>query len=333
MENYILKSPVRMVIWSRKECLKKQFDIIKKVKPRVLFIQSDGGRNVDEHQKILDNRCYIEKNITWNCEVHKIYSDSNKGFYAMLKSVEDYIWDRTDRCIFLEDDTLATESFFYFCDEMLETYKNDYRIGTICGMNHLGIYEECDSDYFFSRQGSIWGTATWRRTYEQRKYDYFSSSYTMRLLKDASKDNKIAWKRMNDYPKYGYSEKHPAGDEFWIEFDVYGQHQLQIVPKYNLTSNVGFGGEGLNTSEYKTMPDSVKKIFNMNMYELSFPLTHPQYVIPDELYEKKRNRIMGYNYPIISFYRKIIHILKEVIYGEGPSYIFRKIRTRKNTQK
>ena len=37
----------------------------------------------------------------------------------------------------------------------------------------------------------------------------------------------------------------------------------------------------------------------------SVPIIHPKYVMPDVEYEKKRNRVMGYNTPIIQFARKI----------------------------
>ena len=50
------------------------------------------------------------------------------------------MFEKEDRGIVLEDDDVVSDSFFYFCEELLEKYKDDERINMICGMNHLGHY-------------------------------------------------------------------------------------------------------------------------------------------------------------------------------------------------
>lgn len=37
----------------------------------------------------------------------------------------------------------------------------------------------------------------------------------------------------------------------------------------------------------------------MKIYELKFLLQHPEYVIPDEAFEKERNRILALDHPLI----------------------------------
>jgi hypothetical protein len=53
------------------------------------------------------------------------------------------------------------------------------------------------------------------------------------------------------------------------------------------------------------MPKSMRRIFNMKVYEIEFPLKEAKYVIPDVEYEKKRNLILANGHPIISFTRKV----------------------------
>lgn len=217
------------------------------------------------------------------------------------------IWSKVDRCIFTEDDLLPSVSFFRFCAEMLEKYKDDERIGCICGFNHLGVYDKVDSSYFFSRQGSIWGTARWRRTYEFQKnaMDYGKSEYSMKILKDSTKHNRDFWKRVVGYSKNEYYDGHSASTEFFIELGVYGFNQLQIIPKYNLISNMGHGGDSVHMNDLNLMAKGIRKVFDMPVYEMDKELKHPIVMIPDEEYERKRNRIMAYNTPLVKYYRWI----------------------------
>ena len=305
MKPYLVDVPVRIQIWIRPDCQRKQFDIVKKARPSILFLISDGGRNEKECKLIAENRKMIEENIDWECQVYKLYEEKNLGLYTIGKKSNKLIWSIVDRCIMLEDDILPAVSFFRYCAELLEKYKYDERINVICGMNHLGVCENVNSDYFFSRQGSIWGIARWRRSYDRYyDFDYGKDSYIMSLLHNQTSDNKIFWKRLKAYSKQKYYEGHVAGGEFFIEFGMYGQNQLQIIPKKNLISNIGCTAESTHAAELKNLPKGIRRIFNMNTYELEFPLKHAKYVIPDVNYEKKRNRIMAYNRPVINFYRK-----------------------------
>lgn len=88
-------------------------------------------------------------------------------------------------------------------------------------MNHLGISNEVQSDYFFARQGSIWGFATWKRVIDECiNFAYYSDPYVMKLLKQRTRYNHISWERLNAYGVNETFEGHVAGSEFWTEFDI-----------------------------------------------------------------------------------------------------------------
>ena len=93
------------------------------------------GKQYTRTEKIFDEE------IDWECTVYKFYEDHNNGLYTMGRKVADFIWETVDRCIFLEDDHIPSISFFRYCAELLEHYKDDLRIECICGMNHLGKCE------------------------------------------------------------------------------------------------------------------------------------------------------------------------------------------------
>jgi len=97
---------------------------------------------------------------------------------------------------------------------------------------------------------------------------------------------------------------------------MYSQNRLQIIPKKNLISNIGCSKDATHGDELKLLPKGLRRIFNMKTYELEFPLKHAKYVIPDIDYENKRNKIMGYNAPIVYFFRKIEIVCLRLIYGD-----------------
>lgn len=316
-KSWLVDVPVKVNIWIRPECQRKQFEVIKQARPSILFVISDGGRNEDEWHKILNNRKIYDTEIDWDCKVYKIYEHSNQGMYTMERKTQELVWSKVDRCIFLEDDILPSISYFRFCAELLEKYKDDLRVNRICGMNHMGVSENVSSDYFFSRQGSIWGCAVWKRTWLQYyDFSYGQDAYVMKCLKQRTRHNKVFWKRMNGYANGALYDGHIAGDEFFFELSMYAQNQLLIIPKYNLISNIGCTGDAAHARELQMLPKGIRKVFNMKIYEIDFPLKEAKYVIPDVEYEKQRNRIMGYNYPLIYCLRKVESLFLMVLHGQ-----------------
>ncbi len=314
MKPFLVDVPVRMNIWIRPECQKRQWQVIKQARPSILFIQSDGGRNEKEWEAIRANRAMVDSELDWECQVYRFYEEKNNGLYAMGQKVADFIWATVDRCVFLEDDLLPSVSFFRYCAELLEKYKEDQRIDCICGVNCLGQSPEVSSDYFFSRQGSIWGCATWKDRLEGRNFDYKNDPYVMKLLRQRTWHNQTAWKRLNAYAENSTYEGHSPGTEFWREFSMYAQNRLQIVPRVNLISNIGCTEDAEHAAAKQKLPRRTRQLFDMPVHELSFPLKHARYVIPDVAYEKKRNRLLIHDHPGLKLLYNIERIFLSIRY-------------------
>jgi len=213
---------------------------------------------------------------------------------------------------------------------LLEKYKDDERIQAICGMNHCGTWEQATADYFFADEGSIWGIATWKRTDEHRdaEHRYGKDPYTMKLLKSHTKKEPLYWKRLQGYAQDPYYGNHIAGGEFYHRFEIYAQHRLYIIPKYNMIKNIGCTADSAHAAEYELLPRGIRRVFNMQTYEYALPLQHPQYVIPDMEYSKKRARIMATGHGWVRFARRVESVLLIVRY-KGFSKAIERIRTRK----
>jgi hypothetical protein len=315
MKPYLVDVPVKMNIWIRPDCQRKQWNVIKQARPSILFVQSDGGRNEKEWEAIHKNRKMFDEELDWDCTVYRFYEDHNNGLYAIAAKVASSIWSKVDRCVFLEDDQIPAVSYFQFCADLLEKYKDDERIECICGVNCMETTPEVSSDYFFSRQGSIWGFASWKRVLQERtNFIYYKDPYIMKLLKERTRHNKRVWTQLNAFASYGIHDGHVPGSEFWIAFEMYSQNRLQIIPRINLISNVGCTDDSEHASSLKMLPKGIRSAFNMPVHEMEFPLKHPTYVIPDVEYEKKRNLIYAYNHPIINFKRRIERLFLYVRY-------------------
>lgn len=329
MNEFAVDVPVQINIWIRPECQKAQLEVLKQARPSTLIIISDGGRNDDEWRLIMENRKLIEDGINWNCTIYRLYEEENIGIVRIIEKMNEFVWSKVDRCIFLEDDTIPSVSFFRFCKELLDKYENDLRICAICGMNHLGVYSETDNDYFFSKQGSIWGYAFWKRTYETfSDYRYEDDPYTWKLLNEAASKDKmmlrgIKERRVNKNPDA--KELYFSLTEYFMDLNMYSQNQLLIIPKKNMIYSMGASSEANGADTLDRLPPAIRKMYLMETYELEFPLRHPNFVIPDAEYEKKRNRIVGKNHPIISFKRKLERGLLVLKAGDF-KYLWKKMR-------
>jgi len=327
---------VLLFVFIRPQTLKRVFERIREVRPSKLYLTSDGPReNVPSDREKIEECRKIVENIDWECEVHKIYFDKNQGMYATGRMACDYVFEREDRLIFLEDDILPSRSYFQFCAEVLEKYKDDLRINAVCGMNHLGKYETPNTDYFFSKTGSIWGFAIWKRTYETYyKFEYGQDSYVSERVKQIAKKDTYFCKVFDGYAKHDVFDGHPAGPEFFLSLNIYAQNQLFIIPKNNMIKCIGFAdGSTHAVNDLKKMAKGDRQIFDMKTYDVEFPLKNPLYVFPDEVYEKKMKRVIAWHHPIVGFYRRCVGIIKRIYYGDGkiilkkiPEKIFRKVK-------
>lgn len=329
---YLVDVPVQVFLWIRPELQRRQFEVIKQARPSILFVISDGGRNEEEWSAIMENRNMYDTEIDWDCQVYKLYSDHNMGMYTATRRMYDLVFSHTDHCIFMEDDILPSVSYFRFCAELLERYKNDTRVFCICGMNHLGTWDRCSSDYFFSRYGSIWAPAFWKRSYDEYYHlDYGKDHYTRELLEKMTEHRPAHRKQLRLVADYGMYDGHVPGDEFYMNFSVYAYHQVMIIPKYNLISNIGCDEHASHGDSLDRLPRGIRRVFNMKTYELRFPLKHPQYLIPDVDYENERNKIMVLDHPVRAFGRNLERVFLIAKSGDF-SYLKKKIDSVRKTK-
>ena len=269
--NNKLETPILFVIFNRPDTTEKVFNEIKKIKPKKLFVSADGPREnkPGEKEKCLAARKIIDR-IDWECEVYKKYSDANLGCKIGVSSGIDWFFKNVEQGIILEDDCLPAQSFFKFCEELLEKYKNNEKIMMISGDNFQNNRRRGDDSYYFSKLSHIWGWATWRRAWEH--YSVNMEGYPK--FKQDKKINAI-WskeyirKYWLDTFDQAYENKIDTWDYQWA-FSIWKMDGLCVIPNYNLISNIGFRDDATHTKSANKLAN--QKIQSMDIIKHPFKI-------------------------------------------------------------
>lgn len=300
---------VLCIFFARPKQFAQCFEAVRKARPKTLLLWQDGPREnrPDDIENI--ERCRkIAENIDWECEVYKNYHDKNMGCDPSTFYSHKWAFSIVDKCIILEDDLVPSDSFFLFCKEMLDKYENDERIDRICGRNNLGIYD-IPYDYFFNIYGNSWGWASWKRVADkwEENYDFIEDEYAMNLLKNlvSKKEltNHIAWKKTC---KLHRKEKIPYW-EYIIGAESFLNNRLSIYPSKNMIKNVGLDINSTHApSDIKKVSKEGQYYFNLEAYDLNFPLNHPKYVLNDLIFTQYLSKKTQRNFLtlILSFIKK-----------------------------
>lgn len=292
---------VAMIFFNRPDTLKTVFESVREARPSKLYLIQDGARvNRPKDAENIAKCREVVSDIDWECEVVRDYSEVNLGCGKRIFTGLSNVFAHEEYAAIVEDDIVIGESFLPFCKEMCERYKNDQRIQMISGMNHLGVYEECPYDYFFSQGGgAIWGWATWARCWNELDWNMeaMSSDYIVDCLKMSNTHNHVGVSIAERASKIRQNILKGISPSFWsLHFGLYGYlgSRLNIVPKFNLISNIGLTGDSAHaTDSVKKLVRRIRVVFFGKIYDLPNVLNHPKYVLDDQIYMRKQDAIMN----------------------------------------
>ncbi|HEX8253264.1 MAG TPA: glycosyltransferase family 2 protein [Thermoanaerobaculia bacterium] len=251
------RTPVLLVIFKRPDLTRRALAAIAAAKPSKLFIAADGPRHDDEAEKCRVTRETLAE-FDFECEVVTNFSDCNLGCGVRVYSAIDWAFTQTDELIILEDDCLPNASFFRFCDELLEHYRDDERVMHISGDNFVGPESRTPYSYYFSKYTHGSGWATWKRAW--RHFDPRMSRWPE--LRDAGIIE--AWSD-DPYERRYWTEVfdrvYPGSRDIWDyqwNFSCWSQYGLSVLPSVNLVVNDGFGEDATHTKSPIPWPPSAE---------------------------------------------------------------------------
>lgn len=267
-----MNKAILFLTFNRPDLTRKVFKAIKEIKPPRLYVSSDGPRNDirGEKELVQKTRQLIINGINWNCEVFTRFNKNNNGCRKAVSESINWFFEKEKDGIILEDDCLPSKSFFTFCEELLNFYKDNKKIMHIAGHNFSKNYVD-NSSYFFTKLQFCWGWATWADRWQY--YGNKLNDYDELNLKKLSRDENVReyWGNVLKQMKEG---KIDTWDYQWM-FRIIEREGICANPSVNLVSNIGFDIRATHTV------DSYNPSANLPTYEIE-KIVHPRNIKIDE---------------------------------------------------
>ncbi|MCF3648737.1 hypothetical protein [Synoicihabitans lomoniglobus] len=298
-----MKTAVALIIFNRPEVTRRTLAAIREARPPVLLVIADGPRigRDGEAEKCAEVRALVEAGVNWPCEVETNYADKNLGCARRVSSGLNWVFEQVEEAIILEDDCLPVPTFFSFCEELLERYRDDERVAQIAGCSFLPEGEGFGESYFFSRYPHCWGWATWRRAW--RHYDHGMQAWegkreaSWKIAPARSAERRL-WADCFDATQNGEQDSWAYR---WTSV-IWSRGMWSANSAVNLVANLGFGGDATHTV--------TGRWGNLPTRDTVFPLIHPEEVAGNVEVDALIGRLVFEPSPfllrLIAFARRII---------------------------
>ena len=304
----MFSEPIALLTYKRPELTKAIIKIILSLKPRKFYIIQDGPKNdfSKKDKRFFNYNRKIILSLKNRGNISFIFFKENLGLRTVTVTALKKIFLLEKKIIYLEDDTIPSKSFFYFCKLMLKKYNNNKKVFHISGTNmYLGNKDDLKikSSYFFSKYPQIHGWATWRDRWENyydvniKLWPKLKKKFLNHVLKD-KKESRF----FRHYLDKIYKNKSYNWDFQW-SFTLILNNFKTIVPKVNLIKNLGYlhNPTGAGAGKFR----------KLKIEELKFPLKHPKSYKLNKYYDLwcKNNFYHRENF-IIRAIKKIKYLIK-----------------------
>jgi len=283
VDKFYTESAVLFITFARPEYAEQSFNAICMAKPRYLYFYNNAPRegNEDEYSKCMYIRSFINR-INWDCKLKTYFRDVHVDIYTSLFSAIDWVFQKEEQAIILEEDCVASLAFFDYCRQLLPLYKDDIRIWLLSGDNYFPHYNPSGYDYIFSRYPYQYGWASWKSRWDKviRINIPWVEMKEYKLYEQIFPNPKEAKARiLADDRAYKTIQTKPAWD-YIFGFTVKSQGGFGIVPTNNLVSNIGVSGH--HNNRFNSLVNC-RKILTVPNYPIQ---KHPPFVVPDYRYDR-----------------------------------------------
>jgi len=246
--HYNVKSPILFLIFNRPDVTALVFEQIRKVKPSKLYVAADGARkNKEKEAELCQETRAILNQVDWDCEIKTLFREENLGCKYAVSSAISWFFDNEEEGIILEDDCLPQNDFFFFCDTLLEKYRNVKEIKHISGCNFQFGKEWGEGSYYFSNLTHVWGWASWKRVWNDYDVELNQfKSIDVKPIFESLFGNEIVAARWNSIYNDLLEKKIDTWD-YQLAISNMVNDGLTIIPNVNLIKNIGFGSDATHT--------------------------------------------------------------------------------------
>lgn len=271
-----MATPVLLCVFNRPGQTRAAMDRLRAIRPAKLYLAADGPRrgHPTDGERCAEVRA-IASNVDWPCQVRTLFRERNIGCKRSVGGGISWFFEHEEHGIILEDDIVADPSFFPYCTELLDRYRDDERIGIVSGCNFTSGKVTSDDSYLFVRNLNMWGWATWRRAWnlvdlDMSDWNDHRSAAFLRTLYGAPWATQQEWERHFD----NTVNRNVDTWDYQVCYSLWRRGLLSIIPSVNLIDNDGMGDAAA------THPSAAKAqwLIDSPPRPLMFPLRHPNEV-------------------------------------------------------
>lgn len=299
--------PVLMIAFGRVEYARQTFEAIKAAKPKKFYFYTNKGRtdNPDECERNEIVRA-LSKEVDWDCELTTWFRDEPVDVYNSLKGAIDWVFEKEERAIILEEDCVASLAFFDFQEKMLNKYADNPKVWMIGGSNYIEQYNPHNNDYHFSRNIFIHGWGAWR--------DRWNSVDWKKLPIDDIINNNVLDATFNTPRQRRFHKNRLLKNRDFIDktmcwdfvfyYNAAINNALGITPARHLVKNIGI--DGVHTKKADKSIANNEITYVLEDYNID---KEPQFFVNDIMFDKKMFYELFYKRSTI-FYRALHKVLR-----------------------
>jgi hypothetical protein len=271
---------VLLISFNRPDVTRRVLNRILEINPPVLYFFNDAPRPGNESDVEMCSQIRkMASELEFGGVLKTRFEESNLGCKRGVSSATSWLFENEEMGIIIEDDTLPSIDFFWYCQEMLEKYKEDPRVFSITGCNLMNEWKSDLQDYHFALFGSFWGWAGWKRVWEL--YDLEMSKWKESDIQKLIK-NYLPTQHYRDLRRIEFDSLTEGKNNTWdyqLCFLHYLNHAMSVVPSVNLIVNIGLNrNDAVHTTGESVFSD-------LKHHPVNRPFRHNPVMIPDMEYD------------------------------------------------
>lgn len=240
-----MNAPIIIFTYNRIQNLKKLISSLSKnpeCKSSKAYIFLDGPKTQKDKIKSDEIFMYL-KNIKVFCSLKIFYRKKNLGSAKNILDGINYVSNQETKFVVLEEDLIVSNDFLYFCNKMLNLYKNKKNIWHI----NCWVFDNLKSNdkFFFSTHMSCWGWATWSDRWKK-----FKKIKKQHIHCNISKKFRKKFDFLNTGSFIGLILNHKKKINTWAVYwyyKIFISKGITITPYKTLVINTGFKFNSENT--------------------------------------------------------------------------------------
>lgn len=232
-------APIALFCYRRIDVLEQTIEALKKnieAQDSLLFIFSDGYKNEEDKQGVLEVREYIKK-ISGFKEIKIIESQENKGLANSIIEGVTNIVNQFGKIIVIEDDILTSPYFLKYMNDSLDMYQDNEQVGSITG---YGFEIKNMPETYFLKRFDCWGWATWKRSWDLFEKD---GQKLLNAIVDSKREFEFDCNNSQEYVHMLKNQISGKNNSWAIRMyaSQFINNKLQLHPGVSMTRNIGFG--------------------------------------------------------------------------------------------